>query len=150
MMRDDEAIQADGLTVTPHVTIPFDEIELQAITGSGPGGQHVNRSATRIALRWNVRTTRALDELQRERVLGVLSSRVDADGSIRIVAGEYRSQMQNRTAALERLSHLLSRALVVPKKRRATRPTRSSVEKRLTEKRQRSDTKRGRRGREDD
>ncbi|MDQ6613143.1 MAG: aminoacyl-tRNA hydrolase [Gemmatimonadota bacterium] len=140
----------DGLVVTPHVTIPIGEIELTAITGSGPGGQHVNRSATRIALRWNIRTTCALDEMQRERALGVLSSRVDADGAIRIVAGEYRSQMQNRAAALERLSQLLARALIVQKKRKPTRPTKSSIERRLTEKRSRANTKRDRRTNSDD
>ena len=143
MTRDEQTV-ADGLMVTPHVTIPMSEIELTAITGSGPGGQHVNRSATRIALRWNLHTTRALDDLQRQRALAVLNSRVDADGAIRIVAGEYRSQMQNRAAALQRLSQLLARALVVPKKRKATRPTKSSVERRLTEKRARSNTKKDR------
>ena len=143
MTRDEQTV-ADGLMVTPHVTIPMSEIELTAITGSGPGGQHVNRSATRIALRWNLHTTRALDDLQRQRALAVLKSRVDADGAIRIVAGEYRSQMQNRAAALQRLSQLLARALVVPKKRKATRPTKSSVERRLTEKRARSNTKKDR------
>ena len=149
-MTRDEASGNDGLIVTPHVTIPMNEIELTAITGSGPGGQHVNRSATRIALRWNIRATRALDEMQRTRALGVLSSRVDADGAIRIVAGEYRSQMQNRSAALERLSQLLARALIVPKKRKATRPTKSSVERRLTEKKARGNTKRDRRTSSDD
>lgn len=149
-MTRDENVNADVLVVTPHVAVPMNEIELVAITGSGPGGQHVNRSATRIALRWNVKTTRALDDMQRERVLGVLGGRIDADGALRIVAGEYRSQMQNRAAALERLSQLLARALVVQKKRRATKPTRSSVERRLTEKKQRSNTKRDRRGGGDD
>ena len=143
-MTRDEQTASDGLMITPHVTIPMSEIELTAITGSGPGGQHVNRSATRIALRWNLHTTRALDDLQRQRALAVLNSRVDADGAIRIVAGEYRSQMQNRAAALQRLSQLLARALVVPKKRKATRPTKSSVERRLTEKRARSNTKKDR------
>jgi ribosome-associated protein len=139
----------DGVIVTPHVTIPYSELQLQAISGSGPGGQHVNRSATRIALSWNVRLTRALDEVQRQRVLGVLGSRLDSEGAIRIVAGEYRSQLQNRSAALERLAHLVARALVVPKLRKATKPTRGSVQRRLDEKRQRSHIKRERKHREE-
>ena len=139
----------DDLDVVPGVRIPAAELELVAITGSGPGGQHVNRSATRIALQWNVRTSRALREEQRALVLARLASRLDTDGALRIVAGEYRSQQQNRRAALERLVHLLARALVVQKPRKATRPTRGSVERRLTDKRQRGEVKRQRR-RDDD
>ncbi|MEP6835351.1 MAG: alternative ribosome rescue aminoacyl-tRNA hydrolase ArfB [Gemmatimonas sp.] len=149
-MSDQSDTTVDGIVVTPHVTVPFAELELTAITGSGPGGQNVNRSATRISLRWNVKTTRALDDAQRTRVLGVLGSRLDGDGNIRIVAGEYRSQLQNRAEAFARLAHLVARALVVQKKRKATKPTRSSVEKRLTEKKQRSSTKRDRRSSHDD
>lgn len=147
MTREDASPEADGVIVTPHVTIPASELDFQAITGGGPGGQNVNRSATRISLRWNVRTTRALDDAQRERVSGVLSSRLDGEGNLRIVAGEYRSQMQNRAEATARLAALLARALIVPKTRRATKPTRGSVEKRLTEKKQRSNTKKDRRSR---
>lgn len=145
MSTEDKSPEIDGISVTPHVTIPSSELDIQAITGSGPGGQNVNRSATRIALRWNVRTSRALDESQRTRVMGVLASRLDTDGNVRIVAGEYRSQMQNRAEATSRLAALVARALVVPKTRRATKPTRGSVEKRLTEKKQRSGVKRDRR-----
>jgi ribosome-associated protein len=139
----------DDLDVVPGVRIPASELDLVAITGSGPGGQHVNRSATRIALQWNVRTTRALRDEQRALVMARLASRLDTDGALRIVAGEYRSQQQNRRAALERLVHLVARALVVQKARKATRPTRGSVERRLTDKRQRGEVKRQRR-RDDD
>jgi len=137
--------EPEAVRVTAHVRIPVSEIELRAITGSGPGGQHVNRSATRVVLRWNVRTTRALTDDQRTRVAGKLSSRLEADGTLRIVAGEYRSQQQNRRAAVERLVAIIERALVVQKSRKATKPTRGAIERRLTEKRQRSDTKRNRR-----
>ena len=146
----DAAFITDALDVAPGVRIASGELTLRAITGSGPGGQHVNRSATRIELRWNVATTRALSDEQRTRVLAKLSSRLDADGALRIVAGEYRSQQQNRRAASERLIAIVSRALVVPRSRKATKPTRSSVERRLTDKRQRSDTKQQRRGKTDD
>ena len=133
------------LAVAPGVYIPMAELDVQAIAGSGPGGQHVNRSATRIAVQWNVRTTRALRDEQRQRVLEKLSSRLDSDGALRIVAGEFRSQLQNRRAALERLQQLISRALIVPRVRRPTRPTRGSVETRLSDKRRRAETKQQRR-----
>lgn len=134
----------DDIDVVPGVCIPAHELVITAISASGPGGQHVNRSATRISLQWNVRQTRSLREEQRSLVVARLSSRLDGDGALRIVAGEYRSQQQNRRAAIERLVQLISRALVVQKPRKATRPTRGAVERRLTEKRQRSETKRRR------
>lgn len=139
-----------GLDVAPGVRIPAGELLLRAITGSGPGGQHVNRSATRIELRWNIRTSRALTEAQRSRVMGKLASRLDSDGIVRIVAGEFRSQQQNRRAAYERLVTIVARALVVPLSRKATRPTRASVERRLDDKRRRADTKHDRRRGHDD
>ena len=146
----EQTLLADALDVAPGVRIPSGELTLRAITGSGPGGQHVNRSATRIELRWNVATTRALTDEQRVRVTAKLSSRLDGEGAIRIVAGEFRSQQQNRRAACERLVAIVSRALIVPRSRKATRPTRSSVERRLTDKRQRSDTKQQRRTKADE
>lgn len=150
---DESATQSpapDALQIAPGVRIPWTELEVRAITGSGPGGQHVNRSATRVSLRWNVRTSRALSDDQRSRVLGKLASRLDADGTLRIVAGEHRSQQQNRRAAIDRLVAIIERALVVQKTRKATKPTRGAVERRLTEKRQRADTKRSRRRDGDD
>ena len=146
----DSPLVVDALVVAPGVRIASGELTLRAITGSGPGGQHVNRSATRIELRWNVATTRALSDEQRVRVMAKLSSRLDADGALRIVAGEFRSQQQNRRAACERLVAIVARALIVPRLRKTTRPSRSSVERRLTEKRQRSDTKQQRRKGADD
>jgi len=137
--------QPEGVDVAPGIHIPAAEIEVSAISGGGPGGQHVNKSATRVAIKWNVRTSRALREDQRERVLDKLASRLDSDGCIRIVAGEFRSQQQNRRAALERLQHVVARALIVPRARRATKPTYGSVQERLSTKRQRSQTKQQRR-----
>lgn len=138
-------VTEDGITVAPGVHIPAAELVVTAMTGSGPGGQHVNRSATRIALQWNVRTSRALRDDQRVRLLDKLGSRLDGDGALRLVAGEYRSQQQNRRAALERLQQLVARALVIPRPRKATRPTYGSVQERLSSKKQRSETKRQRR-----
>jgi len=97
-----------------------------------------------------VRTTRALHDEQRARVLDKLAARLDSNGAVRIVAGEFRSQQQNRRAALDRLRQLVSRALIVPRPRKATRPSRGAVEERLNAKRQRAQTKQQRRrGHED-
>lgn len=149
--RDDvESPETGALEVAPGVRIPFSELLVRAMTGSGPGGQHVNRSATRIELRWNVRATQALSAEQRARVTARLASRLDGEGVLRIVAGEYRSQQQNRRAANERLIAIIARALVVAPTRKATRPTRGSVEQRLNEKRRRADTKQQRRRDTDD
>lgn len=145
-MTDDAAAPLPaGLPVASGVVIPYSELTIRAITGSGPGGQHVNRSATRITLQWNVRQTRALSESQRARVLERLASRLEADGGLRLVAGEFRSQQQNRRAAIVRLQELVSRALRVTPPRKATKPTRGSVERRLQAKRERGETKRQRR-----
>lgn len=140
-----EPLGGEGIDVSPGVRIPATELMVSAISGGGPGGQHVNKSATRIVVQWNVRRTRALRDDQRERVLLKLASRLDTDGCIRIVAGEYRSQLQNRRAAFDRLQQLVARALVVPRVRKATKPTYGSVQERLTSKKQRSNTKQQRR-----
>jgi ribosome-associated protein len=135
----------DALVVTPDVAIPRDELEARATRAGGPGGQHVNTSSTRIELRWNVRTTRALDDARRDHVLARLASRLDAEGNVRVVASEFRSQRQNRDAAEGRLADLVRRALHVPKKRKPTKPSRAQKAKRLDEKRRHSEKKRDRR-----
>jgi ribosome-associated protein len=136
---------ADDLFVRDGVVIPRDELTIRATRAGGPGGQHVNTSATRIEVVWNVARTRALTEDQRRLVLSRLAPRVDADGDLRVVAADSRSQRQNRTAAETRLAAIVARALVVPKRRRPTRPTAASVRQRLDAKRRRADTKQRRR-----
>jgi ribosome-associated protein len=135
----------DGLLVRDGIVIPRDELVIRATRAGGPGGQHVNTSSTRIEVVWNVARTRALDEKQRSLVLTRLATRVDADGDLRVVAADSRSQRQNRNTAESRLVALVSRALVIPKRRRPTRPTAASVRQRLDTKRRRADTKRQRR-----
>lgn len=137
---------SDGLLVREGVVIPRDELVIRATRAGGPGGQHVNTSSTRIEVVWNVARTRALDEAQRKLVITRLATRVDAGGDLRVVAADSRSQRQNRNAAESRLVALVSRALVIPKRRRPTRPTAASVRQRLDTKRRRADTKRRRRG----
>lgn len=132
--------------VSGALLIPRAELTYRASRAGGAGGQHVNTSSTRIELLWNVRTTQVLDEAERERVTAKLSSRIDGEGFIRIVSSNSRSQGQNREAAEKRLGALIRGALVVQKKRRATKPSKGAREARLNEKKQRGETKRQRRG----
>ena len=135
----------DGLRAGPDVVIPRAELSYRASRACGPGGQHVNTSSTRIELLWRIANTVALDDAQRERVVAKLTSRIDAEGNVRVVASEHRSQRQNREAAEARLADLVAAALIVPKKRRATKPSRAAKQARLDDKRKRSERKRDRR-----
>ena len=130
--------------------IPPEELELRVSRASGPGGQHVNKTSTRVEVLWNVRSTSALTDSQRARVLTKLANRVDATGVLHIVAQDRRSQLQNRTAAIERLETLVGTALVVPKPRKPTKPTTGSREARLATKKRHARNKRERRTRGDD
>lgn len=134
-----------ALQLTDALEIPRTELDFRASRAGGAGGQHVNTSSTRIELLWNVRDTAALPDELRSRVMTKLASRIDGSGVIRVVSSARRSQGQNREAAEERLVALVAAALVVPKKRRATKPSRGQKEARLTEKKKRGDTKRQRR-----
>jgi ribosome-associated protein len=133
------------LAVTGSVSIPRAELRYRATRAGGAGGQHVNTSSTRIELFWNVTTTQALDAEARARVATKLASRLDGQGNVRVVSSARRSQAQNREAADSRLAELLRGALAIPRRRKATKPTRAAREARLGEKRKRSDTKRQRR-----
>jgi ribosome-associated protein len=133
------------LNVTPSLAIPRAELSYRATKAGGPGGQHVNTSSTRIELLWDLNSSTVVDDEQRQRLRIKLGPRLDADGRVRVVASEHRSQRQNRLAADERLAALVRHALIVPKKRRATKPTRAAKERRLAEKKRRSERKRDRR-----
>jgi ribosome-associated protein len=134
-----------GLALSETRSIPRGELTYRASRAGGAGGQHVNTSSTRIELLWNVRTTQALDEEARSRVAEKLASRIDGEGFIRIVSSARRSQGQNRVAAEERLVELIRKALIVPKRRKVTKPSRGAKEARLSEKKKRGETKRQRR-----
>ena len=139
----------DGVRVNDSVVIPRDELVARASRSGGAGGQHVNTSSTRIELVWNVAASRALTDEQRDRVLVKLSSRLDGERNLRVVASDRRSQRQNRESAEARLADLVRQALVVPKKRRPTKPSRAAKQARLESKRRLSDKKRERRWRDD-
>ncbi len=126
-------------------TVPRDEVRFRASRAGGPGGQHVNRSATRVEARWNVRRSHSLSEAQRERLLQKLGNRIDSRGVLRVVADERRSQLQNREAAFQRLTALVTQALKRPRPRKKTKRPRAAEERRLADKRRRADTKRDRR-----
>lgn len=140
----------DPLTINTRVAIPRAELATRATRAGGPGGQHVNTSSTRVELSWNVTSSVALDEAARARILRVLATRIDTDGTLRVVASDTRSQLQNRALAEERLAALVREALVVPRARKKTRPTRASVERRLASKKHSGDKKRDRNFRGDD
>jgi ribosome-associated protein len=134
----------DGLFVNDSLTIPPDELETRASRSSGAGGQHVNKTSSRIEIVWNVQSSRVLSDEQRSRILSRLASRINDEGAVRVVASDTRSQLRNREAAERRLAALVRNALVVPKKRKATRPPRAANEARLTEKKKHSEKKRER------
>jgi ribosome-associated protein len=134
----------DALEVNDEVSIPRDELSIRASRSGGAGGQHVNTSSTRIELLWNIAETRALPDGVRDGVLRRLGPRTNADGVIRIVSSEHRSQLRNRQAAEERLVKLVRSALTVPRARRKTGPTRASKEARLQAKKRRAEVKKRR------
>jgi ribosome-associated protein len=136
---------AGPLRVSSSVVIPEPELQWRFSRSSGPGGQGVNTTDSRAQLRWDVALSSALSEEQRTRLLSRLSNRL-TNGVLQISASEQRSQLQNRDAAERRLVEIVSTALAPPPRaRRATRPTRGSVERRIAGKRRRSDVKRLRR-----
>jgi ribosome-associated protein len=127
------------------LSLAEDEVRMEFIRSSGPGGQNVNKVATAVRLTFDVRRSRSVPEDVKERLLALAGSRAGVDGVLRIVARRFRTQGANRRDALARLAALLERAAVRPKARRRTRPTRASKERRLEDKRQAGARKRERR-----
>jgi len=139
-MADDTSIR-----ISPTVTIPFAELAFRVSRSGGPGGQHVNKTSTRVELWWNPGSSPSLTAEQRALVLARLRPRLTEEGLLRIVASETRSQSRNKAEAVERFQELVARALVLPKRRKPTKPSRAARERRLAEKRKRSAQKRRRR-----
>jgi ribosome-associated protein len=134
------AMSGESIQVTRSVSIPRSEIELRFSRSSGPGGQHAQKSDTRVEAIFDVESSAALSEAQKRRVIG------KAGPVLRAVAQDERSQWRNRELATERLVESLREALRVPRKRKPTKPSKGSVERRLEQKRRRSQVKRRRRG----
>lgn len=119
-------------------TIPQRELEFQTSRAGGPGGQHVNKTETRVEAVWNVMESEALTENQRYRILRKLATRIDGTGRLRVASQEHRSQTRNKEEAIARLNELVRDALKVPRPRKKTKPSRAAKEKRLREKKARA------------
>jgi ribosome-associated protein len=130
----------ESIRVTRSVSIPRSEIELRFSRSSGPGGQHAQKSDTRVEAVFDVEASSALSEAQKRRVVA------KAGAVLRAVAQDERSQWRNRELALERLAESLRDALRIERPRRPTKPSKAAVERRLEQKRRRSEVKRRRRG----
>ncbi len=138
------------MLITSDLTVPEHELVFRASRSGGPGGQHVNTSSTRIELWWSVSESPTLTEAQRALLLKKLASRLDSTGQLRLVSSGSRSQLQNRRDVAERLQKILAAAMVVPRKRRKTRPSRAARERRLETKKIQSEKKARRRKPGDD
>jgi len=131
----------NDLFIKNNITIPEHELEITTSSSGGAGGQHVNKTDTRITVRWNVKTTIALTEEQKNYILEKLQSRATEDGDLIVHNSESRSQQQNKKNALNNLAALVRNALHVPKKRIATKVSKTLKEARLKSKAHRSSIK---------
>jgi len=139
-----------AIPIRPGVAIPLDELSFRFTRSGGPGGQHVNKAATQAELIFDVAASPSLTDEQKRRVAAALPAYVSSEGVLRVACQSSRSQRQNREEAIERFRALLSRALYVPRPRKATRPSRGSAQRRLEQKKRRSLSKARRRPGRDD
>jgi ribosome-associated protein len=140
----------DGaLAVNDSVRVPRAELTYRATRSGGPGGQHVNTSSTRVELAWDVGASPSVSDEERALIREKLSNRISGEGVLLLAASDHRSQNQNKEAVTERFVELVRQALVVPKKRKKTRPGKAAREARLRAKKHRSEVKRSRRTLED-
>ena len=132
------------IQVTRQITLRLSEVKFSFIASPGPGGQNVNKVATGVLLRFNVRQATGMSEAVRARLMALCASQLTGQGELIIKATRHRTQERNKQDALDRLCYWLKRAAVVPKTRKKTKPTRASKERRLTAKRKLGEKKLGR------
>jgi ribosome-associated protein len=137
-----------GLSIKNGIIIPDHELEITASRSGGAGGQHVNKTSSKITIRWNVRMSSALTEEQKHRIEQNLSSRLTADGDLIVHNSESRSQQQNKERALAHLASLIRKGLYVPKKRMKTKVPEQAKKARVEKKRHHGEVKkmRGKKG----
>jgi ribosome-associated protein len=128
-----DGVQGDSLPITSRITIPMSEIEMEAVRSQGAGGQNVNKSATAIHLRFDIRAS-SLPDVYKERLLALHDHRITKDSVVVIKAQQSRSQERNREEALSRLQQLIKSVVATRKRRKATKPSRSARQKRLDRK----------------
>lgn len=139
------------IRINHRIVIPERELRESFVTSTGPGGQNVNKVATKVELRWVPKDSSAFGQINHAYLLVRLQSRLTDKGELLVTCDEHRTQVRNREEARSKLGVIIRQALVRPKKRRATRPTKASVRRRLDGKRKRSDVKKGRsKARQDD
>ncbi len=130
------------IEITPAIKIGEQEIQLDFIRSAGPGGQNVNKVSTAAQLRFNVYASSSLPEEVKQRLVKLAGRRMNSEGILIIEARQYRTQEQNRQAAVQRLVRLIQQAAEPPKPRHKTKPTQASIQRRLEAKRRRSEIKR--------
>jgi ribosome-associated protein len=140
---------ADAIEVGGGVRIPRDALSIRAVRASGPGGQNVNKVSSKVELRAELSRIEGLDDGARARLADLCRGSLDAEGRLLVVSQKTRDQRQNLVDAEAKVVELVRRALVRPKKRRPTKPTRGSVERRIAGKKQRANVKAARRERDD-
>lgn len=130
---------ADGhLVVDSRVSIPLAEFDYEYMRSSGPGGQKVNKTSTKVRLRWRVLCSPSIDEGLRERIQKTFRTRITGEGEFLVTSQRTRDRETNRSDCLEKLAEMIRQVSTPPRKRRPTRPTRASKERRLKQKKQRS------------
>jgi ribosome-associated protein len=132
------------LVVNRQIRVPLEEFEFRHDRSSGPGGQNVNKVNSKVTLRWSVANSISLPEEVRARLFEKFGGRITKNGEIVVASQRYRDQPRNQEDCLERVRKMLEQVATAPKRRKPTKPTRGSRERRLKNKRVRSDTKQGR------